>query len=123
MGGLLVSGILAGQLSDTFGRKPTFFLSLLIMTISNLIAAFSISWEMFAVLRFLIGLGSGIYLATMYIYMIEFIPKKYRPMITALPAFPVFAALYGLVAWWLRDWKNLHYATTVICALTLLSVL
>ncbi|XP_062570126.1 solute carrier family 22 member 4-like [Saccostrea cucullata] len=122
MAGLLVSGLLAGQLSDTFGRKPTFALSLIIMVVSNLVAAFSISWEMFAVMRFLIGLGSGIYLATMYIYMIEFIPKKYRPMITAFPAFPVFAAVFGFMSWWLRDWKNLHYATSIVTSITLLSI-
>ncbi|CAG2199735.1 OCTN [Mytilus edulis] len=57
MGGLLFGGLVAGQIADMFGRKPTYFLSMLMLFVFNLVAAFSTSWKMFAVLR---SIGHGI---------------------------------------------------------------
>ena len=44
-------------------------------------------------------------------------------MTAAVPGWAVFAALYGLVAWWLHDWVYLHYATAVVTAPFLLGFL
>ncbi|XP_056008534.1 solute carrier family 22 member 4-like [Ostrea edulis] len=122
MGGLLVAGLLSGHLADTFGRKLTFFLSLVVMMIGNFIAAFSVSWQMFAVLRFVIGFGAGQFLATLYIYMIEFIPKKHRSLIAALPTFPIFAALLALVSYLIKDWRHLHFVTAALTLPSLLGI-
>lgn len=123
MGGLLVAGLLSGHLADTFGRKLTFFLSLVVMMIGNFIAAFSVSWQMFAVLRFVIGFGAGQFLATLYIYMIEFIPKKHRSLIAALPTFPIFAAVLALVSYLIKDWRHLHFVTAALTLPSLLGIL
>ncbi|XP_062621143.1 solute carrier family 22 member 4-like [Saccostrea cucullata] len=114
MAGMLVAGLLSGHLSDTFGRKLNFFLSLAFMMVGNFLAAVSVSWQMFAVMRFVLGFGAGQFLATLYIFMIEFIPKRHRSMIAALPTFPIFAALLALVSYLLKDWRHLHYLTAAI---------
>lgn len=114
MGGLLASGFIAGQIADLIGRKPTFFLSLLLLAVSNLVCGFAVSWQMFAAARFVIGLACGMYLTVFFNFVLEFIPIRYRAMIMAIPAWPVFAALFGLVSWWLRDWQYLHYASAII---------
>lgn len=113
MAGLLISGLLAGQMADTVGRKPTFYLSILLMGLFNVCAAFSVSWEMFAGFRFLIGVSCGMYLTTVHISLIEFIPAKTRAMVCALPSWPVYAAFYGLLSYLLHDWKYIHFATAV----------
>lgn len=123
MAGLLVSSPVAGQMADSLGRKPTFFLSLVVLAVCNLAATFSVNWGMFAGMRFLIGFGCGMYLTTFYSFMQEFVPTRWRSMTAAVPGWAVFAALYGLVAWWLHDWVYLHYATAVVTAPFLLGFL
>lgn len=114
MGGLLVGSLAAGQFGDRFGRKPTYFLSLLVLLVSNLIAAFSINWQMFAVMRFFIGCGCGIYLTVHLTYKIEFVSGKYRPMLLAVPIWSIFAASYGGVSYLIHDWFYLHIATAAV---------
>lgn len=123
MGGLLASGFIAGQVADLIGRKPTFFISLILLAVSNLACAFSNTWQMFAVFRFVIGLACGMYLTVFFNFVLEFIPTKYRAMVMAIPAWPVFAAFFGLVSWWLRDWQYLHYATAAVTVPFLLGIL
>ncbi|VDI77243.1 Hypothetical predicted protein [Mytilus galloprovincialis] len=71
MGGLLVGAIISGQIGDVFGRRITYYLSVIILMIANIIAAFSVNWQMFAALRFCIGLGCGC-----------FIPESYRWLVS-----------------------------------------
>jgi OCT family organic cation transporter-like MFS transporter 4/5 len=108
MAGLLVSGYLSGQLSDMFGRRLILSLSFLLNGVINIAASFSTSWQMFAGLRFLIGLSSGLYLAIYIAYIIEFVPRGYRPMVQAIPSWPLAAALYGLVAWKIPNWRHIQ---------------
>ncbi|KAL4240986.1 hypothetical protein ACF0H5_001768 [Mactra antiquata] len=56
--GELVGCFISGHLGDMIGRKPTFFLSLIILISFNIIAYFSINWQMYATIRFFIGMGS-----------------------------------------------------------------
>ncbi|XP_060065283.1 solute carrier family 22 member 21-like [Ylistrum balloti] len=114
--GLLVSGLTAGHIADGIGRKPTYFMSLLMLVICNVIAGFSTSWKMFAVMRFLLGFGSGCYLTVFYNFMMEFIPSKHRPIVVAFPSWAVWACALGFLSSWLRDWSHIHFATAVMTA-------
>ncbi|XP_033760155.1 solute carrier family 22 member 5-like [Pecten maximus] len=114
MAGLLISGVVSGHMADIIGRKPTFFISLLIMTIFNVLAGFSVSWEMFAILRFFLGFGIGCYLTVFYNFLIEFSPAKRRAIVTAVPAWGFWACVFGFVSMWLHDWKYLHFATAIL---------
>ena len=58
-GGVLTGAILGGQSGDYFGRKKTIYGAYLLHAVLNVIAAFSTSWQMFAVMRFLIGIMIG----------------------------------------------------------------
>jgi MFS family permease len=48
MGGVFVGPLGGGQLADVIGRKPTFYLTVLVMMVGNVSAIFSTSWMMFA---------------------------------------------------------------------------
>jgi OCT family organic cation transporter-like MFS transporter 4/5 len=63
-----------------------------LLVLFNLIAAFSTSWKMFAAIRFFIGIACGCYLSVFFILMAEFMPKKYRSLVMAIPAWPFWAA-------------------------------
>ncbi|XP_061183865.1 solute carrier family 22 member 4-like isoform X1 [Saccostrea echinata] len=121
MAGLLISGFLGGQLADLLGRKPTFFVSLFILSASNIVAGFSQSWVMFAVTRFIIGLGCGAYLTVFYTFSVEFTPTKFRPIQLAVPDWSIWAALLGLCSYLLKDWRSLHILTGVLTGISLFS--
>ncbi|XP_033761116.1 solute carrier family 22 member 4-like isoform X2 [Pecten maximus] len=114
MAGLLISCVLSGHLADHIGRKPTFFLSLVVLTVLNVVAGFSTSWQMFAVLRFLLGCGIGANLTVFYNYLIEFIPTKRRSVAIAFPSWPLWACVFGLMSMWLHDWKYLHFSISIL---------
>ncbi|VDI81806.1 MFS transporter, OCT family, solute carrier family 22 (organic cation transporter), member 4/5 [Mytilus galloprovincialis] len=110
MGGLLFGGFVSGQLADVLGRKFTYFAALFILLVFNGAAAFSTSWEMFAVFRFFIGIGCGFYLTVYFTFLIEFTPRTYRSMLVALPFWPIFCIIYACMCWWLHEWKYIQLA-------------
>ena len=100
--------IIAGQMSDSFGRKKVFFSAALMHSVWNFICPFSVAWEMFAVLRFLIGISGGMILCSSFPYMLEFSEERWRPILTAIPFWPIGVAFVALTAWLLPNWKYLH---------------
>ncbi|KAL4240698.1 hypothetical protein ACF0H5_001490 [Mactra antiquata] len=114
MSGVLVGCFISGHLGDMIGRKPTFFLSLIILILFNIIAYFSINWQMYAAIRFIIGMGIGFFLTVQYNVMTEFTPTRWRAIIIAVPAWAMEAGIFALACWGLKDWKNIHLATAAI---------
>ncbi|XP_033761809.1 solute carrier family 22 member 21-like [Pecten maximus] len=114
MTGLLISGLAAGHIADGIGRKPTYFLSLLLLAFCNAIAGFSSSWKMFAAMRFLLGFGTGCYLTVFYTFMMEFTPSRHRPIVVAFPSWATWACILGFLSMWLRDWRYIHFATAIM---------
>lgn len=119
MAGLLISGLLGGQIADLIGRKPTFYVSIFILASFNIVAGFSTSWMMFAVTRFIIGLGCGAYLTVFYTFSVEFTPTKFRPIQIAVPDWSIWAAFLGLCSYLLKDWKSLHILTGALTGVSL----
>ncbi|GFS17973.1 solute carrier family 22 member 21 [Elysia marginata] len=113
MGGLCVGACLAGQLGDALGRKKTIYLFVLEHSVFNILAAFSPSWQLFAVCRFFIGLGIGGILVVSFTYGMEFLPTRWRPMCACLPSWAMGVSMFALTAWLLEDWAQLH----LICGL------
>lgn len=114
MSGVLVGCFISGHLADLLGRKPTFFLSLLILIVFNVVAYFSVNWQMYAAIRFILGMGIGFFLTVHYNVMTEFALNRWRPRIVAVPAWAFGAGIFALAAWLLKDWKNLHLVTAAI---------
>jgi len=57
MAGMMLGGIGSGMLADRFGRASVLFGSILLYSLANLANAFVHSYETYAVLRFIAGLG------------------------------------------------------------------
>lgn len=115
MGGLLIGAFMSGQMGDSYGRKPTYYASLIILVVFNTAAAFSVNWQMFAVLRFFIGMGCGWYLTIDVTYVAELTPAKYRSLILSLPTWPLGTITFGLMTWLIHDWKYVQIACAVFC--------
>ncbi|GFR73588.1 solute carrier family 22 member 21 [Elysia marginata] len=59
MAGLMLGCMAAGHLGDTLGRWKSNLIFVIILCLGNMAAAFSPGWEVFAVFRFVIGVGIG----------------------------------------------------------------
>ncbi|XP_046346338.2 solute carrier family 22 member 5-like isoform X2 [Haliotis rufescens] len=108
MAGVLIGALLSGQSADVIGRKKTLYISLFLHAGFNLVAAFSISWEMFIVIRFFIGLMVGAVLVVCFPYTMEFIGTRWRPVSISLPFWAGGSALLALSCWLRPNWSNLH---------------
>ncbi|XP_048249002.1 organic cation transporter protein-like [Haliotis rufescens] len=85
MAGVFFGALFGRQSADVLGRKWTYFISLVLQSGFNLVAAFSVNWQMFTALRFLIGMTIGSLLVVSYPYFMEFIGRKWRPIASAMP--------------------------------------
>ncbi|XP_055958456.1 solute carrier family 22 member 16 [Patella vulgata] len=107
MAGVLVGAVIAGQSADTFGRKKTFYLTLLLHSILTVAIAFVTSWQAFTVMRCLIGATLGSYLVVS-VFPMEFLGFKGRTVLSLIPTFAAGVCLLALVTWWLHDWTYAH---------------
>jgi len=111
MAGILIGSSVAGHLADLIGRKPVYFLALVVMITLNVVAIFSVSWEMYAAVRFFIGVGIAFYMVVNYNMVIEMALSKWRSVICVMPAaWSLEASLFALLAWGVHDWKMIHIA-------------
>ncbi|KAL8620048.1 hypothetical protein ACOMHN_015330 [Nucella lapillus] len=108
MAGVLVGAALGGQLADSVGRKTTMVSFSVLHVLFTLIAAFSVSWQMFAVLRALIGSTVGGILVVSFPYPTEFLGARWRALVATIPVWGIGALLYSLLCWALPHWKYLH---------------
>lgn len=76
--GCIVGCLLAGKLSDRYGRKPGLMLSALIFAVSSFGMAFSDSLTMFIMMRFAAGIGVGMASMLSPMYIAEVSPAKVR---------------------------------------------
>ena len=76
--GACVGALLFGQLTDRFGRKRLFMITLGIYLLATTLTAFSFSPEWFLVFRFLTGLGIGGEYSAINSAIDELIPAKQR---------------------------------------------
>lgn len=121
MVGITVGAYLAGWLADSWGRKVSLYAWVLLGAVSNAVAAFSTSWQMFAALRLFIGLSVGGTVGMTYLYPFEFLNSKWRGSILGIPHWPLSVTCFGVLAFLLRDWQTIHMAIAVCFAVTSLS--
>ncbi|KAK7462568.1 hypothetical protein BaRGS_00038397, partial [Batillaria attramentaria] len=119
MVGVLLGAFAGGQMGDSLGRKKTLITMTVLHAVLPLVAAFSYSWQMFAVMRVLIGVTVGGILATYFGYPAEFVGIKWRALLGSVPIWGVGVMTFSLVVWALRDWRHIHIATAVCTAATL----
>jgi MFS family permease len=101
MAGMLIGGVLWGVMGDKRGRLSVLFGSIVMYSLANIANGFVTSLEMYAVLRFIAGvglageLGAGITLVT------EVLPKEIRGYGTTLVA--TLGVLGAILAYFVAD--------------------
>lgn len=85
--GLFVGSIGQGEFTDRFGRKAVYQTNLLLFGVATLASAFSPNYVVFAILRFIAGIGLGAEAPLCFAYAAEFSPKRVRGRLMALNHF------------------------------------
>jgi len=76
--GCIVGCIIAGSISDKYGRRPGLLLSAIIFCLSSLGMAFSDSFSFFILMRFIAGIGVGMASMLSPMYIAEVSPAEIR---------------------------------------------
>ncbi|KAL4659724.1 solute carrier family 22 member 5-like [Arapaima gigas] len=114
--GVLCGSFFSGQISDRFGRKPVFFVTMAVQTLFTMIQVFSLSWEVFSILFFIVGLGQISNYVAAFVLGSEILTGSVRVLYSSLGVCLFFAFGYmmlPLFAFFIRDWKMLLVALSV----------
>lgn len=115
MVGVMLGSIGFGELSDRFGRKPIFFLSLVIQVIFGVLAAYAPEYITFTIARLVIGATtSGVFLVA-YVIAMEMVGPSKR-LVAGVVCQMFFSTGYILTAafvYYIKDWRTLQLALTL----------
>ncbi|XP_020787175.2 solute carrier family 22 member 7a [Boleophthalmus pectinirostris] len=120
--GVTVGAVVFGQLSDKFGRKSMLLVALVLSTVMSSASAFSTSYVMFAVSRALCGVAlSGLSIIAV-VLGIEWTDVKHRTFTGTVMSlsWSLGNMCLALMAFLIRDWRQLTLAVTVPCALPII---
>ncbi|GFN82494.1 transmembrane protein 120a-like [Plakobranchus ocellatus] len=119
--GVMIGGLLFGDLADRFGRLPVMLFTLYASMCVGLITAFSVNYIMFVCLRFVHGVLIQGLQTSAYTLLMELYRPKDRPFagVMAEVFFSTSIMVLAGLAYLLRDWQHLQIAINLVPLLTL----
>ncbi|KAM7361200.1 organic cation transporter protein-like [Cochliomyia hominivorax] len=115
MFGVLLGSIIFGQLSDKYGRKPTFFASLVIQVVFGVLAGIAPEYFTYTISRMIVGATtSGVFLVA-YVIAMEMVGPSYRLFagVACQLFFSMGFMLTAGFAYFIREWRWLQIALTL----------
>ncbi|KAM3862928.1 solute carrier family 22 member 7-like [Diretmus argenteus] len=112
--GVMIGAITFGALADKFGRKSALLASYTISTVFGIASAFANSYLLFAVLRFLTGVGlTGISMITV-VLTVEWVDTKHRAVAGVMGSllWTLGNMLLAGFAYLVNDWRMLIITVT-----------
>ena len=123
MVGVFAGSYITGHLGDCKGRRTALYSMLGLHAVTNLLAAFSPSWQVFMAVRFFIGLALGGIVSTGFMFPLEFMSQLWRGVVGSIPTWNIGNALFSLTVVLLKNWRSLHYLAAVLSGLSFLTVI
>ncbi|GJQ74449.1 hypothetical protein Trydic_g21319 [Trypoxylus dichotomus] len=115
LAGVAIGGFVCGLISDKFGRKKTLMGSVLIQTILGVLIAVTPWFEMYFILRAILGFISVSVVFSGFVLSIELVGGIWRTVAGIAYLFPLslsYASIAGM-AYLLRDWRHLQLAISL----------
>jgi len=111
--GMMVGALFLGMISDHIGRKITLWSAIAIFSVSNGLVGFVGSYWVFALLRFIAGVGVGALTPLCVSLLSEFSPKSRRTflitlLMTGMPLGQLLVAASGIVFLDLFGWRFIY---------------
>ena len=122
MVGVMLGAYLIGHLGDCVGRRASLYGMVALHSVTNLLVVFSPTWEVFAAVRFFIGVAVGGILTTGPIFPLEFTSEFWRGVLGTLPIWSIGSASFSIAVTLLKDWRNVHILSAVVSLLVFLPV-
>lgn len=100
MFGVAIGALIAGPLSDRFGRKKVIMLSVLMFSTFSLVCAFASTPLQMALMRFIAGLGLGAVMPNCVTLLSEYMPERRKGVMITLmfSGFNIGSGLGGFIA-------------------------
>lgn len=113
--GILIGSIVFGFLSDRYGRKKTFLLSVTALIGLGFGIPYSPSYEVFTALRFFYGVATAGTMVVSFVIVMESIGTKYREVVGCLFQIPFIIGhmTVPLFAYYFRSWNTYTLALAV----------
>ena len=107
--GLLIGSWVFGNLSDTYGRKKIYFLSMTGTFFCSFGCSVAPGFYMFSLLRLLLGVFCNGFIVAGYTLMLEVISTSKRSIVgVAMHSLnPIGYAMMPLLAYYIREWRTL----------------
>ncbi|ACL19897.1 MFS transporter [Desulfitobacterium hafniense] len=118
MFGMMFGALLFGMLSDVIGRKKTIIIGIFVYSVFNGIVAFIHSASIFAVVRFIAGMGMGALTPVVISLLSEYTPRSRRTLLltmvmVGIPLGQLVASLAGVAFLESIGWRVLYLATLI----------
>ncbi|KAJ8711997.1 hypothetical protein PYW08_008951 [Mythimna loreyi] len=106
--GILVGSTIFGFLSDRFGRKHTFLVSIVSLIVFGLGIPFSPNYLVFTILRFLVGVATAGTMVVSFVIVMESVGPRYREVTGCLFQIPFIIGhmTVPLFAYYFRNWNT-----------------
>ena len=105
--GAIAGALIAGKLSDQYGRKPILLLSAILFFLSALFSSVPPDYFWLICARLLGGVGVGMASVLSPLYISEFAPARIRGRLVAMYQFSIVA---GILLAYFSNWLLLNYA-------------
>jgi MFS transporter, AAHS family, 4-hydroxybenzoate transporter len=117
--GAMIGGLIAGGVSDRFGRKPSLLISMLVFGAGSLAMPFVVSMKELLIIRLITGLGLGGAMPSFMALASEFTPRRIRAtLISAMfCGFPFGASIGAAASTWALaayGWRSIFVVGGVI---------
>nr|XP_023017401.1 organic cation transporter protein-like [Leptinotarsa decemlineata] len=115
MVGVMLGSIVFGDMSDRFGRKIIFFISLVMEVVFGILAAIAPEFWTFTFARLIVGATtSGVFLVA-YVIGLEMVGPSKRPLAGTIchMFFSIGYMLTALFALYIPHWRYLQFALTI----------
>lgn len=123
--GMAVGQIFFGPLSDSFGRKPSLYLSLIVFAIGCIISAVATDFNVMLVGRLLQGIGaSGPRVVPMALIRDEYEGRGMARIMSLIMMIfilvPMVAPMFGQLVVYLSDWRGIFYSFLILALMLLI---
>ncbi|XP_029406412.2 solute carrier family 22 member 15 isoform X2 [Bactrocera dorsalis] len=115
LAGAAVGSVSSGWISDRFGRKHTLMGFVLVQIVSGTLIAYSVNLAMCMSMRVFAGFASMTVTVVSFVLVVELVSGKWRTItgiLNILPV-PISYILMAVIAYFVRDWRNLQLAITL----------
>ncbi|XP_074648951.1 solute carrier family 22 member 15-like [Tubulanus polymorphus] len=109
-----VGGIVAGQMSDTFGRRWSIFIAWFLLALFQTCLRFSPNYYVYCAIRFMTGLLAGGVFCIAPVLTLEWMSPKWRTLPSWRFSWQIGSMLVALLAYLCREWQVLTTAMGII---------